>query len=325
MSSKFSVCVIGVYFGQLPKYFNLWLNSCKNNADIDFLIIGDNEFDNLPDNVKFVKMSIDEMRERADIELGFKTVLDRPYKCCDFKVIYGVIFRDLIKDYDFWGHCDFDLIFGNIRKFITDDILSKYDKILDLGHFSLYRNTEENNNRYKMPGSKCADYIETYTTERITTFDELNGIYQIYKANKFPMYDKMVYADIASVYKRFALAKKEKNYKYQAFYVENGSVYRAYYLKGNVHTEEFSYIHFKKRGFQNTLKSSVEKYYITPKGFVEKKSTGNPTLDEINEVNPYVLKQEMSDKIKNVLNFASKKFKGLKRRIKKLFKMDKSK
>ena len=32
--------------------------------------------------------------------------------------------------YDFWGHCDMDLIWGDIRNFITEDVLSKYDKII---------------------------------------------------------------------------------------------------------------------------------------------------------------------------------------------------
>ena len=40
---KYSICIVGVYFGKLPKYFNLWLKSCENNSDIDFLIIGDGE------------------------------------------------------------------------------------------------------------------------------------------------------------------------------------------------------------------------------------------------------------------------------------------
>ena len=48
-------------------------------------------------------------------------------------------------EYDFWGYCDIDLIFGNIRKFITDDILDKYDKILSRGHFTLFRNKDSIN------------------------------------------------------------------------------------------------------------------------------------------------------------------------------------
>ena len=28
MSEKFKVCIIGVYFGKLPTFFNLWLKSC---------------------------------------------------------------------------------------------------------------------------------------------------------------------------------------------------------------------------------------------------------------------------------------------------------
>jgi len=29
----------------------------------------------------------------------------------------------------FWGYCDIDLIFGNIRAFMTDELLNEYDII----------------------------------------------------------------------------------------------------------------------------------------------------------------------------------------------------
>ena len=318
---KYSICIIGVYFGMLPKYFNLWLKSCENNKDVDFLIIGDNSLENLPQNVRCVEMTIDQMRMRADKALGFKTVLDRPYKCCDFKVVYGMVFQDLLTEYDFWGHCDFDLIFGDIRKFITSDILCKYDKILDLGHLSLYRNTPQCNNRFKLPGSLCGDDITTYTTKRITAFDERGGIFQIYKSNNLPMYDKNVYADIASVYKQFRLIEK-KNYKYQTFYVENGAVYRAYYENGTVNTDEFLYIHFKKRGFNSTLENSNKRYYITPQGFEVKSGEDVPSLDEIKKTNPYSIKQEIIDEFKKAMAFVVRKKNGLRRRIKVFLKQE---
>ena len=44
MINRYKVCVIGVYFGKLPEYFNLWLKSCEYNKDIDFLIVSDNNF-----------------------------------------------------------------------------------------------------------------------------------------------------------------------------------------------------------------------------------------------------------------------------------------
>lgn len=48
------------------------------------------------------------------------------------------MFQEYIKDYDFWGHCDADLIFGDIRKFVTDDILNKYDRLGVDGFFPCF-------------------------------------------------------------------------------------------------------------------------------------------------------------------------------------------
>jgi len=65
-----------------------------------------------------------------------------------------VIFEDWLKDYDFWGYGDLDLIYGNIRKFCNDQVLQEYDIISGrkkylTGHFALYRNNETVNNLYK--------------------------------------------------------------------------------------------------------------------------------------------------------------------------------
>ena len=285
--SKYSICIIGVYFGNLPKYFNLWLKSCEHNPSIDFLVITDNDLNNLPKNVRSVKMDLCEMKERADRAVGFEVVLDKPYKCCDYKIIYGLIFKDYLENYDFWGHCDLDLIFGDIRHFATDSVLEKNDKIFDLGHLSLYRNTDEVNNRYKCQGTNCPDYKTAFTTSFITAIDEHTGIYQIYKKNNFPMYDERVFADIYSVFSHFSAVGLSEGIKTQAFYWENGKVWLVYKDKNDIESKEVAYIHFQKRKFHSTLPDDVSSFYISSKGFVEKSSEGVPVVSEINAINPY--------------------------------------
>lgn len=51
------------------------------------------------------------------------------YKLCDFKPTYGLIFSEYIAKYDFWGMGDIDVIYGNIRDFITEDVLNNNDII----------------------------------------------------------------------------------------------------------------------------------------------------------------------------------------------------
>lgn len=136
--------------GKFPIYSNLWLDSCQRNYTIDFLLITDQTIQNCPPNVILKNMTLQELRERIQIGMKEKIVLDKPYKSCDFRPMFGYIFQKELIGYDFWGHCDMDVIFGNIRKFVTDELLDKYDKIYPLGHFSLYRNSDKCNLYFKL-------------------------------------------------------------------------------------------------------------------------------------------------------------------------------
>ncbi len=295
--NRTTICIIGVYFGKLPEYINLWLKSCSYNPDIDFIIFGDNKIDNLPPNVKHIPMTLQEMKKLADEKLGLDTALYKPYKCCDFKVVYGNIFEDYLSGYDFWGHCDFDLIFGDIRGFITENILSEYDKILSLGHLSLYRNTKEVNNRYKLFGS-MHDYKTVFENEAIYGFDEWSGIYRLYNFNNFKIYKKLVFADISSAYKRFKLAFCLNNYNKQLFYWQNGKVFRAYYKHKKCFKDEYIYIHFKKRDFKETISEDCNAFYIGPGGFTAKPDAELPSVNTIKEINPYNARAEINERIK---------------------------
>ncbi len=289
---KRRIVVLGVYFGPLPNSFELWMKSCSCNKDIDFMVFTDQHVSTVPDNVHIKKMTLTEFSSLASKKLGIKNLwLNKPYKCCDFKAVYGKILEDYIKKYDFWGHCDFDLIFGDILSVISEEIWKKNDKILPLGHLSFYRNTKEVNDRYKAKGSKVGSYLDVFTQDKAFLFDELGGIVSIYESNGYPLYTERVFADISVIYSRFRLALKDKNYKYQVFYWENGHVYRAYFdqKKKRIRTDEFAYIHFKKRKNLKILISDIrncESFYITEEGFVEKK-LGVPSLEDIKKHNPY--------------------------------------
>lgn len=283
----YKICIIGIYFGKFPSYFNLWLTSCAYNNSIDFLVITDQYIDNLPANVKVINMSFYDFRNLVQSKFDFKISLERPYKICDFKPAFGIICDNFLHGYDFWGHCDFDMIFGDLRKFLTEDILNSYDKILTLGHLSLYRNTRENNNRFKLKGSLVGDYKKVFATDKGFAFDETNGIYQIYMYNNIPVYDKRIFADISSIYKRFRLAQNDVNYKYQVFSFNNGKVFREYLFNNKYYKDEFIYIHIKK---PKDLKinfdyKSINNYYITNTGFYPK--LNDTQLQDIKKYNNY--------------------------------------
>lgn len=289
------ICIISVYFGRFNNYFELWLRSCSHNTDIDFIIYSDIVYKKpLPDNVRIILATIEEVRIKASKATGVDVNLYKPYKCCDLKPLYGLMFRDDIKDYAYWGECDMDLIWGDLYRFMKKNEYSKYDKFLPLGHLSLYRNTDFVNNYYRLDGDTCGGWKTALTTDQNVAFDEIPGIVSIYKKNQLLFFYERVFADISPLHKRFTISeycavdgKYIKNYKYQIFYWEKGKVYRDYVANNKVQTDEFMYIHFRSRpNFEiNDELITAEAFYITRFGFVPKK--GATTIDIINELNPY--------------------------------------
>ncbi len=271
------ICIITVYFGNLPNYISLWIKSVGLNSNIDFYLYTDDRVDNIeiPDNLHVKKLTLQQMKSLAEKALNMSVCLDRPYKCCDFKPVYGLIFQDDVCSYDYWGHCDLDMIFGDLTKFFRQYEINKYDRFLTLGHLSLFRNNAEVNNRYKSKGS-FRDYNTVFTNSNSYAFDEFNGITSIYLANNYSMFSKRIFADISPNHKRFTLSTlysldlKPKNYRTQTFIWDNGKVFHAYYIGRKLYCEEYAYIHFQKRGelaiqFSN---GECDSFFVSNIGFI---------------------------------------------------------
>lgn len=310
------IVIIGVYFGEFPSNYKLWLRSCEYNSTVDFLIFTNQMIESKMKNVKYINISFENFNKLIKNKIGNEFNIEHPYKCCDYRPAYGVIFEDYIREYDFWGHCDFDMIFGDIRKFITEDMLNIYDKILPLGHLSLYRNTSKVNNRYKEEGSLVGDYEEVFRNSNENfAFDEIKGIGNIYYRNKYPFFDKIIFADISITKKRFTLIlndKNRKNYNNQVFYWENGHVCRAYEDDGIIKIDEFIYIHFKQRKYLKNLvdMDNCNSFYICDLGFIQKENRIS-ALNDIKKYNKY------PGKLYEICEEGKFKYKEIKRKIKK--------
>lgn len=293
-----TIGIIHCYFGKLPNYFGLWLLSVEYNPTIDFLLYTDQNLDRIPANLRYFKTSLREVEQRARKNMGFpEIVLPNPYKLCDFKPMYGEIFQEDLQEYDFWGHCDSDMLLGDLRFFFSEEALAKYDKLLPLGHLSLYRNTPEVNGRYRLEGSRFP-LREVLSTPGNFAFDEWRGIYKIYEHNHFP-FDKRM-SNLGLIYalnRRFQLvsrssSKYEKtspDFPHQLFYWKEGKVSRAYYEDGQIKVDEFIYIHFLKRKFPDLdfPLSACKMLLCTPKGFILKNPEEKITIQEIKKLNPY--------------------------------------
>lgn len=274
--------LIVTYFGRLPDYFNLWLKSAARNENIDFLIFGDcktDKFASVSDNVKFIFMSFDEIKKKIQDKFDFDIVLDAPYKLCDYRPAFGLIFENELKKYDYWGHVDIDTILGEVCKYLPND---DYDKIFQFGHMTFYRNTPENNCRFMCDAGM--NYKKVFTTSFNMIFDELPGMSKKFDLLKIPQYKSSDFADIARRRKSFTLNSEicRKNYKYQIFYYDGGRVLRDYYDGGKMNTDEFNYIHFSHRNPEDKTQGS-DAFYITRFGFIKK--DGEATLDIIKKYN----------------------------------------
>lgn len=280
------IAIIGIYYGTLPNWMPYWLKSCESNSSIDFLLVTDIKEIEVPNNVHIINMTLQELKRLAEEKIEMKISMERPYKICDYRPAYGEIFEEYLKEYDYWGHCDFDLIWGDIRAFIEKYDLEKYDKFLPLGHLALYRNTEKCNNYYKLSGSECGDYKQVFKSDDNFAFDETDGIYSIYERNNLPMFTDRIFAEIKTFHKRFRLKKCDKNYKHQVFYFENGKIYRAYEKDKKIQTEEYIYIHFRRKlpANKDIEFQDITDFYITNKGFIQKEK-GIPSIDEIEKYN----------------------------------------
>lgn len=287
---KHKVAIIICYFEGLPSLYEIWLRSCAYNRDFDFLIFTDQDIKSPFNNIRIIECTLDDIASLAQLKLPTTTIsLAFPYKLCDFKPMYGYIFEDYLKKYSFWGVCDMDMIFGDLNRFINDSILDKYDKIYQLGHLTLYKNTREVNSRFMMDG--YMDWKDVLATPIHCRFCE-RGMMKKYALAGLTAYTPFDYADISKIHRRYQLShwlipkEKQDVFHHQVFYYDEGHVYRAILLNGIITTEEFSYIHLQKRTISFENKAIDNHFYITQNTLI-KKEPGEPGVDDIIRLNPY--------------------------------------
>lgn len=241
------VMIIVCYFGVFPEWTKLWLLSCEKNQLFDFMVVSDS-FDkkyDYPKNVKKLELSIEELRQRFSAVLGFEAVLSHPYKLCDYKPVYGLAFEKELSDYDFWGHCDIDLIWGDLSKFINDELLDKYDRIGGYGHLVLYRNIDVINKLFMKQGA-AFPYNIVLKDDTHYGFDEMTGINRIFDKQGIDYYTELPIVDANRFLTRIsAFPLVEKN---EIYFWREGRIFRVYKKgKYKYKMSEYAYLHFQKK------------------------------------------------------------------------------
>lgn len=309
------------HFGKLNNtgYFPLFLYSCGQNPTVDFLILTDDrEKYAYPENVHVIYMTFAALRERIQAHFSFPVVLEKSYQLCNFKVTYGDVFSDLFKGYDYWGHMDSDLILGDIRHFVTDQLLESYDKIYTHGHMTLYRNTEEINTLYRHSDGLNGintDYRKVLSQGEILCFDEWGtdgGINAIFLRHNKSVYNNYDFDDIAV--ERVAFVPVQKRYlpphkmmHHIVYQYRDGKLTRHGLVYGYLLTEEVLYAHFQKRRMTCSLDQlNPSRYLIVPDTFVPDQPVTEAFL--LSTAKDALRKDWLSWKLRN----------GLKKRIRRL-------
>lgn len=271
-----SIAFVIPYFveknNKLPNYFKLWLKTCSYNSSIDFLFFtNDKSHYEFPKNVKVTYCDFVDIVKLCQKQFDFKIELTKPYKLCDFRPAYGEIFHEYLTGYDFWGYCDIDLLWGDIRNFITDDILIKYDKIYTHGHCSLFRNTCEVNSWYRtLNNNGWQNWRDVFISKDACCFDEWGGhhgggISYILKTNGISQYDNIDMADINVKHGRFDLIRipgKDWSFKYNLGNLE---------AFNNKFRCKLLYCHFQKRMIKFENDNVKDEFYLLSPGYVSNK------------------------------------------------------
>ncbi len=291
--SKYKIAVIVTWFGPLPVYFPAWLRSAEMNPDIDFYLFFDSEVKTASKNIHVILTTLEAEIKRAESKLRVgKLSVGSPYKFCDLRPFFGVVYDSYISDYDFWAYCDIDLVFGNIRSFLTDEILEKYDRFYEWGHLSVFRNCPKMNHLFDLPGGVFTKEEALYRSEKVF-YEEDFGINRICEKNGISWYKGTEFAEFWVCYSELYLALGRQNFDHQVFYWENGHVYRAGVDENSaVVVTEYIYIHWQKRK-PVVGEGAIENgsYYITT-NLLEKKEKGAPSAKCIIQRAPGMTEKE---------------------------------
>jgi hypothetical protein len=263
------ILFIITYIGKYPWYFSYFLHSLRYNPTVDFLFFTDNHELNLnyPANVRIVPYSIEEFKSNASIALGFDVSVESGYKLCDFRPAYGYIFSDYIINYDFWGYCDIDVIFGDIRLFMTNELLNEYDIISArhdylTGCFALYRNNQLMRELFK----QSKDYREVFTNPRNYFFDETNFAFDEFAKD---LHYSQIHTEIESMTHVLKRLQEENKLKaYFEFQIVEGFAGNMLWKKGSlIYRKEFEALLYHLVRFKRKYSEPVDLFRNIPDEF----------------------------------------------------------
>ncbi|MDR1568658.1 MAG: hypothetical protein LBS33_08285 [Streptococcaceae bacterium] len=257
------------YFGTLPDMFDLWLYSVSLNPTIDFLLMTDVNLEkyNVPSNLHVTHTTFQKMQERVKKHFGETAKLERPYKLCDYRPSYGELFKEELTEYEFFGWCDTDMILGDLRSFLTSELLSSTDKIGEGGMFVLIRNQEPFISFYRQSNlaTTGVNYKETFFSKYHKGFDEGDFMNRVWDEVFRPHNELFnLVGDTRPRYFDYTTYRSYDGGK-ELYRYEKGKVYRISERRGK---EEMMWVHFLWRSMTKETGLNQDDFWCTPDSFV---------------------------------------------------------
>ncbi|WP_298392033.1 DUF6625 family protein [Flavobacterium sp.] len=264
-----NIAIIIPYFGKLPSWFNLFLISASKTKIVTFILFTDDETKfNYPINFNVNYCSFADLSKMFKKTLGQSIYLENPYKICDYRPAFGKVFKDYIGEFSFWGHCDIDIIFGDIDKYLLNANYQNFDRTFTYGHFSIYSNTDKINNAFTIKLNHIPKFFDINYVKKTSypcNFDEV-GMNVIIKESGFSFFEKSYCANVNSNFIKYRLGSGV--YEYPSFLAYVGSsVYEFKLVEGEYETKEFMYFHLQNRGEINSEEKITNDFVISHKGF----------------------------------------------------------
>lgn len=264
-----SIVIIFPYFGILPPQYKMWRESALQNSNIDFMFFTDANVEPAK-NILVHKMQFEQFQHLAQKAFDFPIVLDRPYKLCEYKQAYGYILRDYIKGYDFWGFGDLDLVYGDIRSFITEKVLN-HKFLLGWGHLTLLHNDEETNKYFMEQVDGYQYYKDAFSTSKITFFDEYgyNGCSDKWrKCRPDDCWLEEPFDNASKPKQSYHFNSLTRGWKQVIFEHIDSKLYILRFNNGVIEKKESLYAHFQHRGFMKDYVTDYSHFLVTPRAII---------------------------------------------------------
>lgn len=269
-----SIAILIPYFGPPPAMFRLWRQTALANPSVDFILLTDQPLASEA-NVRIVRMSFGECAELIRGKFDFPVDVSGPYRLTEMKPAYGYLFSDMLAGYDFWGYGDIDLVYGSLRHFLSEDILSRHDFISGYGHLTLVRNTDECRRLFMRQDEGFVNYADVFSRPGVFHFDEyghggmgdrlsalwperlwrtgaFDDMLKPYLSNRFVPFGKTGYADGI------------------VFRHDGERLWRVFMRDGRIEQEQSLYAHFQQRARWMQVKTETGGAFIVkPNSFIE--------------------------------------------------------